>query len=141
MAELKTKPTPNSVNEFISALNNADKEAEARKLLQLFKEVSGEEQVMWGKSIIGFGNYKYVYESGRSGQWLLSGFSPRKTQHSLYIISGFEKLGPLLSQLGPHKLGKGCLYVKKLSAIDEDVLREIIAHSISIVKKRYQEHN
>lgn len=141
MAEQKTKPTPNSVDDFIKALNNSDKEKEALQLLQLFKEVSGEKPVMWGNSIVGFGKYKYVYASGRSGEWLLSGFSPRKTQHSLYIMSGFEKLGPLLSKLGPHKLGKGCLYIKKLSAIDRDVLRQIIDQSISIVKKRYQEHN
>jgi curved DNA-binding protein CbpA len=137
MAEPKTRPTAQPVNEFINTLSNPTKKAEAQHLLRIFKEVSGEEPVMWGTSIIGFGSYRYVYASGRSGDWLLTGFSPRKAKHSLYIMSGFERLGSLLAKLGAHQLGKGCLYLKTLSAIDEAVLREIIARSIELVKKRY----
>lgn len=141
MAELKTKETDQSVVDFIEQIDHDRKKKEAYTLLEIFKEVSGEEAKMWGPSIIGFGKYRYVYESGREGEWMLTGFSPRKAKHSLYIMSGFGRFDELMSQLGKHKTGKSCLYVNKLDDIDLEVLKELIAASIEAVKDRYKEFN
>lgn len=141
MAELKTKETNQSVVDFIEQIDHDRKKKEAYTLLDIFKEVSGEEPRMWGPSIIGYGKYRYVYESGREGEWMLTGFSPRKAKHSLYIMSGFDRFDELMNQLGKHKTGKSCLYVNKLDDIDLEVLKELIAASIEAVKERYKEFN
>jgi hypothetical protein len=141
MAALKTKETDQSIVDFIEQIDHDRKKKEAYTLLEIIKEVSGEEAKMWGPSIIGFGKYRYVYESGREGEWMLTGFSPRKAKHSLYIMSGFGRFDELMSQLGKHKTGKSCLYVNKLDDIDLEVLKELIAASIEAVKDRYKEFN
>ena len=141
MSEAKTRPNPASVKDFIKALNHPAKEADSFRLLEIFEEEIGEPPVMWGGSIIGFGKYKYVYESGRSGDWMLSGFSPRKTKFSLYLMAGFSKFDEILQRLGKHKTGKGCLYVNKLADVDEEVLRELIRASVAETKKRYAAYN
>lgn len=92
---------------------------------------------MWGSSIIGFGSFHYIYESGREGDWLLTGFSPRKSGHSIYIMSGFDGLDALLKRLGKHRTGKCCLYVNKLSDIEIPVLKELISASLKLMKNRY----
>ena len=105
------------------------------------KKVTGEEPVMWGSSIVGFGKYKYVYESGREGEWMLTGFSPRKQAMTLYLMSGYEKMDDLMQKLGKYKSSVSCLYIKRLSDIDLDVLEEMVRKSVEIIKKRYAEYN
>ena len=107
------------------------------KALDIMMEVTGEKPKMWGPSIVGFGSYHYVYASGREGDWPLTGFSPRKQALTLYIMAGFGHYDELMSRLGKHKTGKSCLYVKRLSDIDESVLRELIAASVDHMKSTY----
>ena len=137
MAELKTKLNDNSVEDFLNTVEDEQKRKDSFGLLKMMEEISGEPAKMWGKDIVGFGSYHYVYASGREGDWMLSGFSPRKASITLYLMAGFDQLGDELSSLGKHKVGKGCLYVKSLSDIDEKVLRKMIKKSIEIMKKRY----
>ena len=112
MAENKTKPTIASVAEFIAAINDQTKRADAKALVKLMQSVTGEKPKMWGPSIIGFGSLHYVYDTGREGDMPLIGFSPRKTATVLYIMSGLSDSGALLARLGKHKTGKGCLYIR-----------------------------
>jgi len=94
------------------------------------QEVTGEEPVMWGTSIIGFGSYHYKYTSGQEAEWFLSGFSPRKQSLTLYIMSGFDEYEPLLAKLGKYKTGKSCLYINKLADVDQDILKDLISKSV-----------
>ena len=137
MAELKTKLNDGSVEDFLNTVEDKQKRADSFALLKMMGEISGEPAKMWGKDIVGFGTYHYVYASGREGDWMLSGFSPRKASLSIYLMAGFDQLGDELNALGKHKSSKGCLYVKKLSDIDEKVLRKMIKKSIGIMQKRY----
>lgn len=137
MAELKTKLNDGSVEDFINAVEEKQKREDSFALLKMMEDISGEPAKMWGDAIVGFGTYHYVYASGREGDWMLTGFSPRKANISLYLMAGFDQLGDELSMLGKHKSSKGCLYVKKLSDIDEKVLRKMIKKSIEIMQKKY----
>ena len=137
MAENKTKPTANSVEDFINKVDHPQKREDSFTLLEIMKEITGEEAVLWGPSLIGFGTYHYKYESGREGDFFLTGFSPRKQSLVLYIMSGFGKEKELMEQLGNYKTGKSCLYVKKLGDIDMGVLRELITSSVEYMKKKY----
>lgn len=130
MAELKTQPTDNSVTDFLDNVEDEQKRADAYAIMELMREVTGETPQMWGDSIVGFGSYHYVYESGREGDWFLVGFSPRKRNLTLYIMSGFDEYDGLLDRLGKHSTGKSCLYVKRLSDVDEDALRELVQKSV-----------
>ncbi len=132
--ELKTKKTDEDVMAFIDKLEDEKKRDESRIMLDIMKELSGSEPKLWGGSIIGFGDIQYTYSTGRQGDWFKLGFSPRKAQHSIYIMSGFNGIEDELSRLGTHKLGKGCLYVKSLEKIDLDVLKEIISKSLKSVE-------
>ena len=131
MAELKTKPTDVNVEHFLAAVPDERKRQDARVLLTLMQELTGEAPRMWGPSIVGFGSYHYVYESGREGDWMRTGFSPRKTALTLYLMGGVGRYAELLSQLGKHKTGKSCLYIKRLSDVDMDILRQLIAQSLA----------
>lgn len=135
MADLKTKPTDNIVPAFIDKIENDKKRADSQKILELMQEVTGEEPVMWGDSIIGFGSYHYKYASGREGNWFLTGFSPRKQNLTLYIMSGFDRYDALLAKLGKHTTGKSCLYIKKIEDIDLHVLRELVKLSAEHVAR------
>ena len=104
------------------------------------RSITGEEPVMWGPSIIGFGSYHYKYDSGREGDMLLSGFSPRAQNFSLYVGAGSPVVKPLLEKLGKHSTGKSCLYIKRLSDVDEEVLKEIINSSHKYYKEKYTNH-
>jgi len=126
MAANKTLPTGASVTDFIEAVSNAERKADAYALLDMFREVTKEEAVMWGPSIIGFGHYHYEYTSGHSGEMCLTGFSPRAQNLVLYVGAGAEHNKPLLDKLGKHKTGKSCLYIKRLSDVDPAVLKDII---------------
>lgn len=129
MATNKTAPTDRDPREFIAALDDERRKSEAMQLLELFEQRTGEQPVMWGDSIIGFGTYDYGYASGRSGSWMRVGFSPRKQQMTVYVMPGFERYDELLAALGPHSTGKSCLYLKRLDAVDTTVLGDLVAES------------
>lgn len=137
MAENKTQATAQSVDDFIASVEPDKKRDEARTLLALFRKVTGWEPVMWGPSIIGFGEYHYKYETGREGDFLATGFSPRRAKHSLYIMPGYQDYGPMLDRLGKHSMGKSCLYINKLEDVDLDVLGELIAAGVRDLSKMY----
>jgi Domain of unknown function (DU1801) len=129
----KTQPTSADVEEFLAGVPDERRRADARALCALLADVTGEPPVLWGSSIVGFGSYHYRYESGHEGTSALVGFSPRKTSLVLYLIGGFEdRHGKLLERLGPHKTGKGCLYLKRLADVDRDVLRELVDRSVRV---------
>ncbi len=137
MAELKTKPNQQSVKDFLNSIKDQQKRADCFAVLETMKSISKEQPVMWGSSIVGFGTYHYKYNSGREGDWMKIGFSPRKEAITLYIMSGFSEYESLLKKLGKHKTGKACLYIKKLPDINLDILEELIRQSINSVTKRY----
>ncbi len=141
MANLKTSPNEADVKAFIEAIEEESKKKDAEFLLTFMEELTGQAPKMWGSSIIGFGSYHYKYESGREGEWFLTGFSPRKRELTLYIMSGFESFESLLAQLGKHRIGKGCLYIKRINDIDKEVLQELVLASIAILKERYKPEN
>ena len=135
MAELKTTPNAQNVDQFLHTIADDKKRQDSLVILDLIKQVTGLAPQMWGESIVGFGRYHYRYASGREGDWFLTGFSPRKQNITLYIIAGFSRYGDLMSKLGKFKLGQSCLYVKKLEDIDLAILKELIAESVAEMKK------
>ncbi len=137
MAELKTKENDASVDEFIDAVSDETKRADARAVCALMAEATGEPARMWGASIVGFGHYHYRYASGREGDWFLVGFSPRARNLTLYVMPGFANYGELLERLGKHKTGKSCLYVNKLADVDEAALRELVFESVAFMREKY----
>lgn len=132
-------PNNISVNSFLNTIKIEEKRNDAHALLQLFRDITNEPAVMWGDSIIGFGSYHYKYDSGREGDMCITGFSPRKLNFSIYIMSGFSNIQELLGQLGPHKTGKACLYIKRLLDIDMEVLASIIKSSYEHYKDKYSQ--
>ncbi|MGH1355217.1 MAG: DUF1801 domain-containing protein [Thalassovita sp.] len=122
----KTVATDHSVTDFLNAVEHPTRRADGLVLLELFQVATGYDPVMWGGSIIGFGRYDYRYKSGREGSFLATGFSPRKSNLSIYIMPGYQDYSAILERLGKHKLGKSCLYVNKLADIDQGVLQELI---------------
>ena len=131
LAEIKTKPTAASVEDFINAVNDEQKRKDCFVLLEMMKKASGEEPVLWSNSIIGFGNKRYKSPAtGREVDWLLIGFSPRKANLSLYISVGIKEHEAALKKLGKHKTGAGCLYINKLEEVDLKVLNGMITTSL-----------
>lgn len=128
MAENRTKPTDVDVDAFLDGVADDRRRQEARTVLSMMREVTGEEPVMWGPSIVGFGSIHYRYDSGREGDTAAVSFSPRKAALTVYL-DDFPERGPLLDRLGPHTTGAACLYIKRLDAVDVEVLRELIACS------------
>ncbi len=138
MAELKTKVTDASVEDFLNAISDETKRVDSFKLLKIFEEVTGEKAKLWGTSIVGFGQYHYKSErSSQEGDWLMVGFSPRKAALTLYLMLGLITHSDLMKNLGKHKESAGCVYINKLEDVDEKVLRELIAHSAAEIKKNY----
>lgn len=137
MAELKTKQTDQDVLAFLNRIENEQRRQDCLAVLQLMQEVTGFEPRMWGESMVGFGSYHYKYATGREGDAMLVGFSPRKDNLTLYLMIGFEQHDSLMSQLGKFKTGKSCLYVKKLSDIDTQVLRQLVQQSVDHTLKLY----
>ena len=137
MPENKTKPTDASVDDFIAAVENDTRRADAKTVLELMQRVTGEKPVMWGPTMIGFGRYVYKYKSGHGGEFFLTGFSPRKANLVLYIMPGYGKFDDLMARLGKHKTGKACLYVNKLADIDMAVLEELIAKSVAWMRENH----
>ena len=137
MAENKTKLTEISVSAYIEALTNQTSRADAKALVQLMQRATGEKPKMWGPSIIGFGSYHYKYDSGREGDAPIIGFSPRKAATVLYNMIGFSDSEALLSKLGKHTTGKGCLYIKKLADVDQGVLEALVVKSVEAARARH----
>ncbi|TXD39490.1 DUF1801 domain-containing protein [Lujinxingia vulgaris] len=135
---LKTQPTDQNPAEVLNAVEDPKRREDCLRLLEIFEEEVGAPAVMWGDAIVGFGTYHYVYKSGREGDWMLAGFSPRKRNISLYIMSGFEGAEDIMGRLGKHKTGKSCLYINKLADIDEGALRELIQRSLTDLKNTYE---
>lgn len=137
MADVKTKPNDASVEAFISSVEDETKREDCRVICDLMTRITGEQPKMWGPSIVGFGTYHYKYASGREGDWMKIGFSPRKQSLTLYIMDGFDKYDELMASLGKFKTGKSCLYVKKLEDIDLKVLRKLVKASVAHFDKKY----
>jgi len=135
-AELKTKVNDASVADFLSSVVDEQKRKDSFEILKIMKQITKEEPKMWGSSIVGFGTYHYKGASGREGDWLQIGFSPRKQNITLYIIPGFEQYQGLMKKLGKYSTGKSCLYVKRLSDVNVDVLKELITESLKVMKKQ-----
>jgi len=138
MAKNKTFFTDENVIEFIEKLENETKKKDAFQLIELMREITGQEPKMWGPSIIGFGQYHYKYASGHEGDAPILGFSPRKAAISLYVFSGADEHLPIVEKLGKFTMGKSCIYVKKMSDINLDVLNELMQQSIDFVTEKYQ---
>lgn len=134
--ELKTKVTDADVIAFLKKVEPEQKRLDAFEILDIMKEVTGQEPKMWGTSIIGFGQYHYKYASGQEGDFLATGFSSRKTKHSLYIMGYIENYPHLTKKLGKFKNGKSCLYVNKLADIDKVVLRQLIEESYDYITNK-----
>jgi hypothetical protein len=135
MAEAKTQRTKRSVTAFLNTISDAQKRQDAFAIVDIMRKATKAEPAMWGSSIVGFGLYRYKYASGREGEWPLTGFSPRKQNLTLYIMSGFEEYDELLKSLGKFKTGKACLYIKQLDDIDLPTLRKLIKQSVQHMKK------
>jgi hypothetical protein len=134
MAVQKTKPTAVGIDSFLDGIADETRRADCNALVKIMKRVTGAKPVMWGPSIVGFGSYHYKYASGHEGDACLVGFAPRKTEISIYIMSGFAARDALLKKLGKHKTAKACLYVKKLADIDLAVLEELVRRSVDSVR-------
>jgi hypothetical protein len=135
MAELKTKPTKVSVEKFINAVSDEGRREDCRQVARIMEEITGEKPTMWGPSIVGFGTYHYKYASGREGDWPITAFSPRKQDLTLYIMPGFEEHGDLMKQLGKHRTGKSCLYIKRLSDVHVPTLKKLIRESVKRMRR------
>ena len=136
MAANKTTPGGKSVAAFLAGVKDPARRKDCEALVALMKRVTKAQPVLWGPSIVGFGRSHYVYESGREGDWMLTGFSPRAGTLVLYLMAGLDDADALLAKLGPHKAGKGCLYVKRLADVDVRVLERLVRLSVAAVKQR-----
>src|SRR5512134_913782 len=133
--ELKTKVNEASVTDFINSVTDEQKRNDCFEILKMMKQVTKEEPKMWGASIVGFGSYHYKGKSGREGDWMLTGFSPRKQNLTLYLMGGFDTHADLLKKLGKFTTGAGCLYIKRLEDIDKKVLKELVQASVKRMKE------
>lgn len=138
MAENKTKPTKKSVTAFMKDIQDEQMRRDARKVAAMMREATGARAKMWGASIVGFGEYHYKYDSGREGDFMITGFSPRKQALTLYVIPGFRHFEALMGKLGKYKTGKSCLYIRRLSDVDEQVLKRLITASVKYMRKHYE---
>lgn len=138
MSGAKTQPADQTVDAFLASVEPDQKREEARTLDALFRRVTGWNPVMWGPGMIGYGRYHYRYDTGREGDFLATGFSPRKAKHSIYIMPGYADYGAILSRIGKHGMGKSCLYINKLADIDLDVLAELIDAGVKDLSAKYE---
>ncbi len=137
-ADNKTQPTTVDPKTFLEAVEPERRRADGLALLALFDRVTGLKAQMWGPSIIGYGRYHYTYESGREGSHLITGFSPRKTALTIYVMPGYRDMSEKLERLGKHKIGKSCLYINKLADVDLAVLEDIIADGVAYMRATYE---
>lgn len=138
MAELKTKKTEASVEKFLNQVPDEARREDCFQIARLMEEITGDKPKMWGASIVGFGSYYYKYASGHEGEWPITGFSPRKQDLTLYIMPGFAEYGELMEQLGKHRTGKSCLYIKRLSDIHVPTLKKLIRASVKHMRAAKQ---
>ena len=138
MAENKTKATKASVSDFINSIEDKEKRADVRKVAAMMRKATGKRAKMWGPSIVGYGTYHYTYASGREGEFMIAGFSPRKQALTVYFMAGFGGYDALMGKLGKYKTGKSCLYIKRLSDVDEKVLQKLIDSSVKYMRKNYE---
>jgi len=138
VAENKTKATGASVTAFINSIDDTQKRADARKVAAMMRKATGKRAKMWGPSIVGYGTYHYKYASGREGDFLMTGFSPRRQALTVYVIPGFEHFETLMNKLGKYKTGKSCLYIKRLSEVDEKILEQLINRSVKYMREHYE---
>jgi hypothetical protein len=136
MAELKTKQSSASVQAFLKKIEDPQRRADCIAIMELMRAVTRAEPKMWGTSVVGFGNQHLKYESGRELDWFLVGFSPRKQNLTLYLMPGFDRHTALLKQLGKHSIGKGCLYIKRLSDVDVNVLKQLVRESVTAMSRK-----
>lgn len=139
MAENKTQPTTEPVDGFLARIGDDGRRADAEALRAMMERLSGQPAAMWGPSIVGFGEYRYRYDSGREGRMARIGFSPRAKELVVYILDGFEGRADLLARLGRHRTGKSCLYIRRLADVDGGVLEELAARSLERMRERYPE--
>lgn len=140
MAKANNKTVPNEMSPeaYLDGLADGVRKSDAKVLLPWFERVTGMPARMWGPSIIGFGRYHYRYESGREGDFLMTGFSPRKTATTIYILPGYRDMDAHLTRLGKHKIGKSCLYLNKLADVDMSVLEEMVRDGVAYMRKTYE---
>lgn len=138
MAELKTKRTDADVQSFILGIEDEVRREDCLTILPIMRRIVGVAPKMWGTSIVGFGSYHYKYASGRTGDWFLTGFSPRKQDLTIYIMPGLERHESILAKLGKHKTGKSCLYLKRLADVDIKLLEKLIATSVGEMRETYE---
>lgn len=136
MAELKTKRTKDSVLDFLAKVTDSKRREDCKVIVDLMARATKAEPEMWGSSIVGFGRYRYKYESGREMEWMLIGFSPRKSDLTLYIMGGSESFPDLMKRLGKYKTGKSCLYIRKLDDVDLKVLTKLVEKSVEKMAKK-----
>ena len=136
-ARNKTTDAGGSVSEFLKSVKNAERRSDARQVMKMLKAITGKRPRLWGSSIIGYGKYHYRYESGREGDSLMIGLSPRAQNLAIYIMPGFDGFSGLLKRLGKHKIGKSCLYVNRLQDVDQNVLQQLLEKSYRKMQKKY----
>jgi len=137
MAENKTQPTQASVASFLNGIDDKERRRDCKKIAAMMRAATGNRAKMWGASIVGFGRYHYKYASGREGDFMITGFSPRAQSLTLYIMPGFKNFEPLMKKLGKFKTGKSCLYIKQLSDVDENVLQRLVEGSVRYMRRKY----
>lgn len=137
MAELKTNKNNASVTQFLNSIEDKQKRSDCRAVAKMMRDATGNRARMWGSSIVGYGKYDYKYASGQAGRFMLTGFSPRARNLTIYIMPGFSKYDKLLKKLGKHKTGKSCLYIGRLADVDREVLAELIDDSVRFMKRKY----
>lgn len=137
MSSNKTIETTASVKDFLKTVPVEQQRQDSKTLMKIMEKIVGDKAKMWGDSLVGFGKYHYQYASGREGDFFLTGFSPRKSNLSIYILAGFENFEKELARLGKHKTARACLYVKKLDDVDLDILEQIIRDSVATIRERY----
>ena len=137
MAENKTRPGGASVTAFMASISDRGMRGDAKKVAAMMRRATGKRARMWGASIVGFGSYHYRYASGREGDAMITGFSPRKRALTVYIMPGFSHFGTLMSKLGSYSTGKSCLYIRRLADVDETVLEQLIEESVKYMRAHY----
>ena len=138
MGDNKTQPTKASVTAYINAIEDTKRRTDVRKVAAMMRRATGKRATMWGPGIVGYGTYHYKYESGREGDFMITGFASRKQALTVYVMPGFEKFDALMGKLGKYKTGKSCLYIKRLADVDEKVLERLIDESVQYMRKHYE---
>jgi len=140
MAQVRTRENRASVSDFLRSIGDPQKRADCRVIARIMRDATGKSPKMWGSSIVGYDHYDYTYESGRSGSWMITGFSPRARNISIYIMPGFSKYGTLLKKLGKYRTGKSCLHIRRLDDVDQSVLAQLITEAVQEMRQRHHRY-